>query len=406
MYLYDTLTAQKSALDIPQDRPLTLYVCGVTPYDTTHVGHARTFLIFDVLLRRLRAKGAEVYYCQNVTDVDDPLFERAARDGVAWESLAQRELQRFVDDCAALNLTPPNFFPKASEEMATIIPIIERLIELNHAYVNDGNVYFRVKSDPNYGAMARMSYDELLATANQRGNNPNDPLKEDPLDFVLWQRGKPGDPAWPSPWGPGRPGWHIECTAMSTKYLGSQIDIHGGGRDLIFPHHPSEIAQTEPVTGEHPFVRFWMHAGLVWLDGEKMSKSLGNMVFVRDVVAEHGADPLRWYLLTQPYREDFYYERGGIVEAKDCIERLERALTARSGSDAPLNATSVREAFLAALDDDLQLPQALQRLDNLASNILVASETGRDVRSAQTALREMAGVVGFWAAQILNIPDP
>jgi L-cysteine:1D-myo-inositol 2-amino-2-deoxy-alpha-D-glucopyranoside ligase len=186
---------------------------------------------------------------------------------------------------------------------------------------------------------------------------------------------------------------------MSTKYLGPQIDIHGGGRDLIFPHHPSEIAQTEPVTGAHPFVRFWMHAGLVWLDGEKMSKSLGNMVFVRDVVAEYGADPLRWYLLTQPYRDDFHYDRAGIVESKDCIERLERALTARSGSDAPLNAAPVRESFLSALDDDLQLPQALQRLDNLASDILVASETGRDVRSAQATLREMAGIFGFWAAE-------
>ncbi|NJO83118.1 MAG: class I tRNA ligase family protein, partial [Blastochloris sp.] len=188
MHLYDTLTARKSKLQIPQDRPLTLYVCGVTPYDTTHVGHARTFLIFDVLLRYLRSQGADVRYCQNVTDVDDPLFERAARDGVPWESLAMREVQRFVDDCVALNMIQPDFFPKASEEIDTMIPIIARLIDLGHAYAHDGNVYFRSKSDPNYGKMARLSYDELLMTANKRGNNPDDPHKEDPLDFVLWQR--------------------------------------------------------------------------------------------------------------------------------------------------------------------------------------------------------------------------
>jgi L-cysteine:1D-myo-inositol 2-amino-2-deoxy-alpha-D-glucopyranoside ligase len=399
MRLYDTRRGYKAELAIPHDRALTLYVCGVTPYDTTHVGHAHTFLIFDVLVRYLRFKGAQVRYCQNVTDVDDPLFERAARDGVRWDELAQRETQRYLEDCAALNITPPDYFPKASEEIAGMIAIIERLIALGHAYVRDGHVYYRVATFPSYGEMARMSYDEMLATANERGNNPNDPLKDDPLDFVLWQTSQPGEPAWPSPWGAGRPGWHIECTTMSTRYLGPQIDIHGGGRDLIFPHHPSEIAQTEPVTGLHPFAHFWVHGGLAWLDGEKMSKSLGNMVFVRDVLRQQSADALRWYLLSFPYREDFNYERSGPAAMEANVERLRAALAATGGPEPALDASQARAAFLEALDDDLQTPLALALLSGLASDVLAAAAAGRDVRAAQAALREMAGILGFWAAQ-------
>jgi L-cysteine:1D-myo-inositol 2-amino-2-deoxy-alpha-D-glucopyranoside ligase len=398
MQLYDTLRGQKATLEIPRDRPLTIYVCGVTPYDTTHVGHAHTFLIFDALIRYLRFKGAEVHYCQNVTDVDDPLFERAARDGVDWRELARRETQRYVDDCAALNMIPPTFFPKASEEITAMLPLIERLIELDHAYVRNGNVYYRVKSEPTYGEMARMDYDELLATANERGNFPDDPNKEDPLDFVLWQTGNPGDPTWPSPWGPGRPGWHIECTTMATRYLGPQLDIHGGGRDLIFPHHPSEIVQTEPVTGVRPFARFWVHGGLTWLDGEKMSKSLGNIVFVRDALKEHSADALRWYLLSYPYREDFYYDRDGVVAAEQNVARLRAALAAAGGPEPPLDASEARAAFLGALDDDLQIPVALAQLDRLASDVTAAASAARDVRAAQATLGEMAEIIGFWAA--------
>ncbi len=399
MQLFDTLRGQKATLEIPRDRPLTVYVCGVTPYDTTHVGHAHTFVVFDALMRYLRFKGAQVRYCQNVTDVDDPLFERAARDGIDWQELARRETQQFVDDSAALNLIPPDHFPKASEEIPAMIPIIERLIELGHAYARNGNVYYRVRSEPTYGEMARMGYDELLATANERGNYPDDPNKEDPLDFVLWQAGNPGDPTWPSPWGPGRPGWHIECTTMATRYLGPQIDIHGGGRDLIFPHHPSEIVQTEPVTGVRPFVRFWMHGGLTWLDGQKMSKSLGNMVFIRDALKEHNADALRWYLLSFPYREDFHYERTGVVAAEQQVARLREALRATGGPEPALDASGPRAAFLAALDDDLQTPQALAQIDLLVGEVIAAAATGRDVGAAQAALREMAGIIGFWAAE-------
>jgi L-cysteine:1D-myo-inositol 2-amino-2-deoxy-alpha-D-glucopyranoside ligase len=399
MQLFDTLRGQRATLDIPIDRPLTLYVCGVTPYDTTHVGHAHTYLIFDVLIRYIRSQGGSVRYCQNVTDVDTPLFERAARDGVAWDELAQRETEQFVQDCRALNMIAPDFFPKASEEIAGMIAIIERLIELGHAYARNGSAYYRVRTDPDYGAMARMGYDELLATANERGNSADDPNKEEPLDFVLWQAAAPGEPTWESPWGPGRPGWHIECTTMSTRYLGDQLDIHGGGRDLIFPHHPSEIAQTEPATGKRPFVRFWVHGGLAWLGGKKMSKSLGNMVFIRDALRQHSADAVRWYLLSFPYREDFHYEPAGVVAAEANVARLRDALAAGGGSaPIPIDGSEARAAFFAALDDDLQMERAIEILDGLASDILAAAAE-YDVRAAQAALREMAGVMGFWAAE-------
>jgi L-cysteine:1D-myo-inositol 2-amino-2-deoxy-alpha-D-glucopyranoside ligase len=400
MQLYDTLRGHKAELEIPRDRPLTLYVCGVTPYDTTHVGHAHTFLIFDVLIRYLRSQGAEVRYCQNVTDVDTPLFERAARDGIAWDDLARRETQRYVEDCAALNLIPPTYFPKASDEIAGMIAVVEQLIALGHGYVRNSNVYFRVKSDPTYGAMTRMGHAEMLATANERGNNPDDPNKEDPLDFVLWQAQGLGEPAWESPWGPGRPGWHIECTTMSTRYLGPQLDIHGGGRDLIFPHHPSEISQTEPVTGVRPFARFWVHGGMAYLGGEKMSKSLGNMVFVRDALKQHRADALRWYLLSFPYREDFHYEHQGVVAAEANVARLRDALAARGGPEpAAIDPSEVRAAFLAALDDDLQTWVALALLSGLASDILAAAASGQDLRPAQEVLRDLARVLGLWAAE-------
>ncbi len=400
MLLYDTLTGQKAELTIPQDRPLTMYVCGVTPYDTTHVGHAHTFLIFDVLARYLRYHGAEVRYCQNVTDVDDPLFERAMRDGVAWDDLARRETERLVEDCRALNIIPPDYFPKASEEITGMIPIVERLIELGQAYERNGNVYFRISTEPTYGEMAHLNgYAELLATANERGNNPNDPNKEDPLDFVLWQTSRPGEPTWPSPWGAGRPGWHIECTTMSTRYLGPQLDIHGGGRDLIFPHHPSEIVQTEPVTGLRPFVRFWVHGGLAWLGTEKMSKSLGNLVFIREALQEHSADALRWYLLSFPYRDDFHYMRDDVVATEAKIEHLHDAITATGGVGPALDLADGRAAFLAALDDDLDMSRALATLDQLARDTLAAAAEGRNVTSARAVLRELAGIFGFWAAE-------
>ncbi len=396
MLLYNSFTATKEPYIQPTDRSVTLYVCGVTPYDTTHVGHARTYIVFDTLVRYLRWQGADVHYCQNVTDVDDPLFERAKRDGVHWQDLAQRETERFLTDCAALNIAPPTFFPRASEEITTMIPIIETLVQLGHAYVQQGNVYFDVQSDPHFGRMARMGYDDLLSTANQRGNNPHDPHKRNPLDFVLWQRGNPDDPTWESPWGLGRPGWHIECSAMATRYLGPQIDIHGGGSDLVFPHHSCEIAQTEAATGKRPFSQFWMHVGMVFMDGEKMSKSLGNLVFVHKAVQEHDINALRWYLLSIPYRERLSYERSGVVKAEDSIARLHEALTvSHSGNATPLDSTQARDAFVAALEDDLDTPKALEVLAHLSNAICGAAVEGRNVETSQRTLSEAAHVLGL-----------
>lgn len=398
MQLYDTLRGHKAPLTIPTDRPLTLYVCGVTPYDTTHVGHAHTFLIFDVLIRYVRSQGGDVLYCQNVTDVDDPLFERANRDKIDWYELAVRETNQFRADCDALGLIRPNFFPKASEEIPGMIKIVEKLLEKGLAYERNGSVYYDVSEFENYGELAHMDYDEMLRTANERGNNPNDPNKTDPLDFVLWTAAKEGEASWDSPWSKGRPGWHIECTTMSTRYLGDQIDIHGGGRDLIFPHHPSEVAQTEGATGKHPFVNFWVHGGLLWLDGQKMSKSLGNMVFVRDVVKEQRPDALRWYLLTTPYREDMHYERSGPAQSEREIDRLIEALGVASGEGPAYDASQARDEIIAAIADDLNTPLALALLSGLVSDIIDAAAAGKNVSDAQAALRQVAQIFGFQAA--------
>lgn len=398
MQLFNSLTRTKEYVTIPHDRPMTLYVCGVTPYDTTHIGHARTFLTFDLLIRYLRSQGAEVRYCQNVTDVDDPLFARAERDGIGWRELSERQVAQLVADYQGMNLLPPTYFPRASEEIGAMIPIIERLIALGHAYIVGSEVYFSVRTDPEFGKMARMGYEELLALANQRGNNPHDLRKRDPLDFVLWQSGAPTDPKWESPWGLGRPGWHIECSAMATRYLGDQIDIHGGGADLIFPHHPCEIAQTEPVTGKRPFVKIWMHAGLVWLDGEKMSKSLGNLVFARDALREHGPDALRWYLMTQHYREDFDYNRAAVQSYGQLALQLRQAVAARGGEGSPLDLSIARDEFTATMADDLNTPAALAILHTMVGETLNAAADGRNVERAAATVRELALLFGFTLA--------
>jgi L-cysteine:1D-myo-inositol 2-amino-2-deoxy-alpha-D-glucopyranoside ligase len=247
--------------------------------------------------------------------------------------------------------------------------------------------------------MARLGgYEELLKTANERGNNPNDPNKTDPLDFVLWRTSNPGEPTWPSPWGLGRPGWHIECTAMSTRYLGDQLDIHGGGRDLMFPHHPSEIVQTEGYTGKRPFTRFWMHGGLTWLDGAKMSKSLGNLVFVRDAVLQQSPDSIRWYLASFPYREDFNYIRADAKAAEAEIAALVSALRAPAGNGPELDLGADAAAFYAALDDDLAMHIALQHLKTMITRINTHS-TSHSVSAAQKLLRACAQVIGFKAAE-------
>jgi len=257
MRLRNTETQLVQPLE-PRDGPVRIYVCGITPYDTTHLGHAFTYVTFDVLVRTLKAAGQPVRYVQNITDVDDDIIRRARELGITWDQLAAKETALFEADLAALNVHAPDVFPRATQTIPKIIELVAKLEAQGHAYRSDGNVYFRVDSVTDYGRLSHLSREEMIRLSAERGADPNDPRKHDPLDFVLWQKSAPGEPRWPSPWSEGRPGWHIECSAMALEHLGDQLDVHGGGSDLVFPHHESEIAQSESVTGVRPFARIWV----------------------------------------------------------------------------------------------------------------------------------------------------
>jgi L-cysteine:1D-myo-inositol 2-amino-2-deoxy-alpha-D-glucopyranoside ligase len=396
MRLYNTRSKEIEEF-VVRDNQVRMYVCGITPYDTTHTGHAFTYVVFDVLARYLRFLGHRVRYVQNVTDIDDDILKRAKKVGLSWDQLGTEQTAQYVRDMAAMNVQAPDVFPRASGEIAKIVEIVSTLVQRGWAYESGGSVYFRARSDPEFGSVSNLPPDLQLAVANERGNYPDDPFKEDPLDFVLWQAGKPGEPTWDSPWGPGRPGWHIECSAMSLKYLGDTIDIHGGGADLTFPHHDAETVQSERYTGKKPFVRFWVHTAMVRLDGEKMSKSLGNLVLVRDVLREHSADALRLYLLSFHYRESWSYERRGVEDAAGCAETLLRAASVfpRTDEAGILDPAPYRERFLAAMDDDLQTPAAVSVLRELAGAILRSVDENVGVGEAQLALRDLGGILGL-----------
>jgi cysteinyl-tRNA synthetase len=394
MRLFDTLSASVKTLDFP-DGTVRMYVCGVTPYDTSHLGHARVAVVYDTLRRFLEWRGVQVRYVQNVTDIDEPLFERANRDGIDWRALGDQQTAYYLASLARINVPKPEFFIKATDEIDEMIPRIARLIDLGHAYVRNGSVYYRVASKPDFGEIAHADYPTMLATANEMGNNPNDPQKQDPLDFVLWQPSQPGEPAWPSPWGPGRPGWHIECSTMATHHLGPQLDIHGGGADLIFPHHACEIAQAEPVTGVTPFAKVWMHVGLVTMGGTKMSKSLGNMVFVDQILATNSANALRLAILEQPYHAEYEYAREHIEEGERDAAIIMGALTAESGGGTRLEGARARAAFTHALEENFDTPAAIRAAVGLGAAITERAGAGADVSEAQAVLREMSRTLGL-----------
>lgn len=395
MQLYNTLTQRVEQLDFP-DGIVRMYVCGITPYDTSHLGHARVAVVYDTLRRYLEYSGYEVRYVQNVTDIDDPLFERANRDNIHWKDLGDRETERYLLALARVNVPRPPFYIRATEVIDIMQPIIQKLIDTGYAYVADGAVYYSVKSFPQFGEIYHSDYAEMLETANERGNFPDDPRKQDPLDFVLWQPSAPGEPDWPSPWGRGRPGWHIECSTIATHYLGPQIDIHGGGADLIFPHHAAEIAQAEPANDHAPFVRNWMHVGMVYLGGEKMSKSLGNMIFVDDVLKTHSADALRLSILNHPYRDEYEPTTAELDESEQLVMRLREVLGSGStGAGPAFDGAESRIYFLATLEEDFDTHGAILALAGLADAIMDASASGQDVRPAQLTLRELAGVLGL-----------
>ncbi|MCW5849706.1 MAG: cysteine--tRNA ligase [Anaerolineae bacterium] len=400
MRLYNTLGQTVQDFAPRPNAPVSVYVCGITPYDTTHLGHAFLYVTFDVLIRHMEAKGWPVRYVQNVTDIDDDILRKSREVGEDWISLGNRWTRRFIDDLQALNVRPPEAYARATDEIGKIIEINSRLIDEGYAYERGGNVYFRVGRDADYGKLSQLTHAEMLPISAERGANPDDPNKENPLDFILWQAQAPGEPAWDSPWGAGRPGWHIECSAMSLRHLGQTVDIHGGGGDLIYPHHESEIAQSEAFTGREPFARFWFHAAMLRYHGEKMSKSLGNMVFARDLLKDHSADALRLALLNHHYRESWEFHDDDMQWAAALAERL-RLASHLGGGTARRSLSTVHTpptdahvaAFKAALDDDLDTPHAIAILNAMATDVL-------NTHGEADELRSLAGILG------LRLDDP
>ena len=423
MKLTDTLTGRKREF-APSGAEVRIYVCGVTPYSPAHVGHAMSYIVFDVLHRYLEFRGFSVRRVQNFTDIDDKLIERAAQEGTTVDALAEKHVAEYFENMAALNVREADVYPRATREIPKIIEMIAGLLSSGHAYESNGDVYFRVRSDPRYGELSRRSLDAMRAGARVEPGVS----KEHPMDFALWKSAKEGEPAWDSPWGAGRPGWHIECSAMALRYLGESIDIHGGGQDLVFPHHENEIAQSEAFTGKRPFARFWLHNGLLNMDAQKMSKSLGNLVTISEALERYSADAIRLSVLNAHYRSPGYYSDEALAGAERAAARLRQALAAPAnpgaalanpGSDialdpqpardrfteavddapanhgAALDPQPARDRFTEAMDDDLNTPQAVAALFDLARDVNRASAEGRSVAAAQETLRELAGALGL-----------
>ena len=394
MNLYNTLSRKVEIFESIGDE-VNVYACGITPYDTTHLGHAFTYTCVDILIRYLELRGLTVRYVQNVTDIDDDILRKAKELGENWLELGNRWTAHFIRDMQSLNVRPPDHYPRATDVIPEIVHGVESLLNAGVAYESGGSVYFDISAWPEFGKLSALSWDEMLPIANERGNKPDDPHKRNPLDFVLWQRRSSGEPAWDSPWGSGRPGWHIECSTMSTQILGPIIDVHCGGADLCFPHHECEIAQVEPISEKKPFVRYWMHAAMVYHDGVKMSKSLGNLVMVRDLLKTYSPDALRLYLSGHHYRQIWSHDEGELIKAEEIAHTLQEAVTAGGGAGKLLDANPAWAAFSAALDNDLDTPEAQQVLFSLAQKILEAASLGRRVAGAQDALRRMGQVFGL-----------
>jgi len=382
----DTLSGRKEEF-IPRGDEVKMYVCGVTPYDESHIGHAMSYIIFDAIRRYLKFCGYKVRYVQNITDIDDKIIERANKLGVSTDELAGKFTDSYFADMDALNITRADVYPRATGEIDKIIEVIAGLIDKGHAYPVGGSVYFRVDSDPDYGKLSHRTLESMKSFSAPDAA----PEKESPMDFALWKATKPGEPAWDSPWGKGRPGWHIECSAMSLKYLGDQIDIHGGGQDLVFPHHENEIAQSEGFTGAKPFVKYWLHNGLLKLGEEKMSKSLGNLVTIKEILAKHSADALRVFVLNSHYRSPLTYSEDTLEAAEKGVWRLRRALSIddNTASREALDAEPYRRRFIEAMDDDFNTPKAIAVLFDLARAINQASRAGNGFGEAQETMRAL-----------------
>ncbi len=400
--IYNTLTRRKEPFETLEPGRVRMYVCGPTVYDRAHVGHAMSAVVFDVIRRYLEYRGYQVHHVMNYTDVEDKIIKRAAEKGVEPRALAQGYLEEYARHLIDLNVLPATEYPRASEEIERIIGMIDALIARGYAYAVGGDVYFRVAHDVDYGRLSGRKLDEMRAGARLE----IDERKQDPADFALWKAAKPGEPEWDSPWGKGRPGWHIECSAMNLEYLGEQIDIHGGGNDLIFPHHENEIAQTESLTGK-PFARFWIHNGMLQLSGEKMSKSLGNLVTVDEFLGAHSGDAFRMLVLNSSYRGPLTYTDDVVRQAESALERLRSALkpavagapnTVEAAATLATATAEARRRFEAAMDDDFNTAGALSHLFELVRAINQARDAGagdRALTEAQASLRSLASVLGL-----------
>ena len=402
--LYNTLTRKKEEFQTLEPGVVKMYVCGVTVYNDAHVGHAMSALVFDIIRRYLEYRGYTVKHVMNYTDVDDKIINRARELGEDPLRLSQRYVEAYAEELANLNVLPPTATPQVSKTMPLIIEFIQGLIQKEAAYAApNGDVYFSVISDEDYGKLSGRKLDDMQAGARIEIGE----AKDHPMDFALWKAAKPGEISWDSPWGKGRPGWHIECSAMNLAELGEQIDIHGGGNDLIFPHHENEIAQTESYTGKQ-FARYWIHNGMLQLGGEKMSKSLGNIVSIKDFLSKRDADVMRMLVLSGNYRAPLIFNDETQDTAVKNLERLKTALRPASPSASGLSAEaasalasqaeSTKQAFVNAMDDDFNTPLALAALYELVKAINTARDTGANdvqLKPAQSTLRELTGVLGL-----------
>ncbi len=389
--IYNTLTREKAEFRPLEPGKVRMYVCGMTVYDYCHLGHARVMVVFDLVYRYLRELGYQVTYVRNITDIDDKIINRANERGEPFAALTERFIEAMHEDAAALGVLPPTEEPRATAHMAEILAMTETLIAKGHAYVADnGDVYYAVGSFPGYGRLSGKDPEDLRAGARVEIGE----AKRDPLDFALWKAAKPGEPAWASPWGDGRPGWHIECSAMSTCALGNHFDIHGGGADLQFPHHENEIAQSEGATGE-TFVETWMHNGFVRVNEEKMSKSLGNFFTVREVLERYRPEEVRYFILTSQYRSPLNYDDESLQGARAALTRLYTALRGLPETE-PSGGEAFRERFTAAMDDDFNTPIALAVLFDLVREVNRVRDSGPMAAAGLGAeLRHLGSVLGI-----------
>ena len=393
LQIYNTLTKSKQPFTPINPGQIRMYVCGITVYDFCHIGHARVMVCFDLITRYLRARGWEVDYVRNITDVDDKILRRAAENGESVEALTDRMIAAMHEDETALSVLRPDQEPRATRHIDEIISMVQTLIDKGYAYAaTNGDVYYRVEKFASYGKLTNKVVDELRAGARVEVET----AKESPLDFVLWKAAKAGELSWESPWGAGRPGWHIECSAMSKCCLGDTFDIHGGGPDLPFPHHENEIAQSEAANGR-TYVNYWMHAGPVRVNSEKMSKSLGNFFTIRDVLKEHNAEVIRYFLASVHYRSHIDYSVDSLREAKSALDRFYQALEGTLVTDATLDEQSdYATRFFEAMDDDFNTPRALAVLFDLVGELNRAKADGSDKAGYYAAqLRALAGLLGL-----------